>query len=219
MLNTKFLIKKSAISASAAYKFPFLLFLRQYLLFTLLATVLTLFVAPLPAANAEDVTIGWDPNSEPDLEGYVVYRNIGSPGPPYDHADTLPEDDLADPLHPQATLSGLEEGQEYYVALTAYNTEGIESNFSDDVCVKVVNGLVEQCNEEFAASTSSGGSGGGGSGGSCFIKTAGSESSLIARWVARPVIRSQVLAMLFLLVVLMVVIKTGPDKSGQKAIR
>jgi hypothetical protein len=83
----------------------------------------------------------------------------------------LPEDDLVDPLHPKVTLTGLSENQEYYIALTAYNTEGVESGFSNDVCVEVVNGIIEPCSSSssIGASTSSSGSGGGG--GACFIST------------------------------------------------
>ncbi len=74
-----------------------------------------------------------------------MYRNTNSPGPPYSYSDTIPEGELADPLHPKATLTGLQEGKEYYIALTAYNTEGVESGFSNDVCVEVVNGIAELC--------------------------------------------------------------------------
>lgn len=178
-------------------------------------TVTALALCALPAANAEDVTIGWDANSEPDLEGYVVYRNVDTPGPPYDHFDTLPEDELANPLHPKATLTGLSDGREYHVALTAYNTEGVESSFSNNVCVKMVNGVTKLCSLSAAASapTSSGSSGGGGGGAACFISTAGAQASLFSHWVARPVIRSQVLAMLFLLLVLIAAVKLGFGKS------
>ena len=79
---------------------------------------------PLPGAYAEQVTLGWDSNPEPELEGYIVYRNTGSPGPPYGYSNDLPEDELADPLHPKITLTGLSDNEEYYIALTAYNTEG-----------------------------------------------------------------------------------------------
>jgi len=131
---------------------------------------------PLPAANAASVTLGWDSNTEPDLEGYVIYRNTNSPGPPYSYSDEIPEDELADPLHPQATLTGLQEGDEYYIALTAYNTDGVESSYSSDVCVDVVNGIVEPCSESAGPvdSSSSGisdSSDSGGSGGGCFIST------------------------------------------------
>jgi hypothetical protein len=144
------------------------------------AFVLLLFILyalPLPLANAAVVTLGWDSNPEPDLEGYVVHRNAGSPGPPYDHSDDLPEDDLADPLHPKATLTGLKEGEEYYIALTAYNSEGVESSFSNDLCIEVINNSAELCSTS-ASSVTSSDSGSVSSGGSnsrnnsCFISTA-----------------------------------------------
>jgi hypothetical protein len=130
---------------------------------------------PLTIANAKSVTIGWDCNDEPDLEGYVIYRNTNSPGPPYKYSDTVPEDKLADPLNPKAQLTGLQEDKEYYIALTAYNTEGIESSFSNEVCATVVNNAIELCNASAITTSSSGGGGGGGSGSSffsCFISTA-----------------------------------------------
>jgi hypothetical protein len=197
------------VQSSALKKFHFIFFL--------FAMVLTLFIAPLPDANAEDVTIGWDANSEPELEGYVVYRNTGSPGPPYDHADTLPESELADPLHPEATLTELKEGEEYYIALTAYDTEGIESEYSNNLCVEIVNGIADACGQSTVPSTpttSTSSSGDGGSSGPCFIRAAGAEASIFSQWVTRPVIRSQILAMLSLLVVLIVAVKLGFNKSG-----
>lgn len=171
----------------------------------------------LPTASAKTITLGWDCNSEPDLEGYVIYRNTNAPGSPYNYSDTLPEDEFDDPLHPKAKLTGLQEGKEYYIALTAYNTEGVESSFSNDVCVKVVNGITELCSASStpAPSTSSSSSGGGGSGGggACFISTAGTEASLFSQQVARPIIRSQILAMLFLSVVLIAAIKLRSIKK------
>ena len=168
-------------------------------------------------ANDATVTLSWDSNSEPDLEGYVVYRNSGSPGPPFDYATTLPEDDFADPLHPRVTLTGLNDGQEYYIALTAYNTDGVESNFSNDVCVRVVNDIIEPCvsSNNISASTDSsgGGGGGGGSGGGghsssgCFISTASPESSIFSKFIVKPVIRSKGLAAAFLLLLLLAVAK------------
>ena len=125
----------------------------------------------LSPCYAVNVTIGWDPNEEPDLEGYNVYHNIGSPGPPYKYRSNLPESKLADPLNPMATLTGLKEDTMYYIALTAYDGEGNESAFSDDVCVQVVESAIEECSS--SATSSSGDSGGGGGGGSsCFISTA-----------------------------------------------
>lgn len=177
-------------------------------IFYLLLLPCALSLAPCASdAIAASVTLGWDSNTEPDLEGYVIYRNVGSPGPPYDYSDTLPEDDLADPLHPKATLTGLKEGKEYYVALTAYNTDGVESSFSNDVCVEVVNGAVEACTVSYASSantaSSSGGNGsGGGSSSSCFISTSSGELSMFSKFVAGPAARSRVMAITILLMIL-----------------
>ena len=162
---------------------------------------------PLTVADAAQVTLGWDSNTEPDLEGYVIYRNVGSPGPPYDYSDTLPEDDLANPLQPKATLTGLQEGKEYYIALTAYNTDGVESSFSNDVCVEVVNGAVEACTASYTssastASSSGGNSSGGGGSSSCFISTSSPESSMFSKFVAGPAARSRVMAITILLMIL-----------------
>jgi hypothetical protein len=137
---------------------------------------------PLSVANAKTVTLGWDSNDEPDLEGYVIYRNANAPGPPYKYSDTLPEDDLDDPLHPQAKLTGLQEGKEYYIALTAYNTEGVESSFSNDICVQVVDNGVELCESSTSSPVTTSSSGGSGGGGGCFIAAAsnsGSEKNLL----------------------------------------
>ena len=137
------------------------------------AIFFALAAMPLTGAYAANVTLGWDSNPEPDLEGYVVHRNVGSPGPPYDYSNDLPEDELANPLHPKVTLTGLSEDTPYYIALTAYNTEGVESSYSDDVCVEIVDGAVEPCNSSssIGGAADSGGSGGG-SGAGCFISTA-----------------------------------------------
>jgi hypothetical protein len=118
---------------------------------------------------AKKVTLGWDANSEPDLEGYVVYRNVGSPGPPYKH------------LKPKVVMTGLKKETAYYVAVTAYDLQGNESNFSPDLCIEIVDELAQACSQSVSPSTgSSKSSGGGGSGGSsvgCFISSASLKTS------------------------------------------
>ena len=80
---------------------------------TALAAVLFLFF--LSPSFAKNITIGWDANEEPDLEGYAVYRNSGSPGPPYNYSVDIPEEDLANPLYPMVTITGLQEEKKYYI--------------------------------------------------------------------------------------------------------
>jgi hypothetical protein len=187
------------------------------LLLFLCAMSLVLGALPLPVAHAKSVTLGWDPNEEPDLDGYVIYRNTGSPGPPYSYSDALPEDELADPLHPQAQLTGLQEDKEYYIALTAYNTEGVESSFSNDVCVEVVNDAVQLCGAGASQppATSSSDSGGGGGGSVCFISSASDNPSIFIQFAAKPLIRNQMLTILVLLLVLIAAVKLRLRKANQ----
>jgi hypothetical protein len=155
---------------------------------------------------AKNITLGWDANPEPDLEGYVIYRNIETPGPPYKYADELPEDELKNPLNPQVTITGLNEHTQYYIAVTAYDTQGNESYFSDQLCVEIVDSLIESCGiilSTPSSSSESSGSGGG-SRGACFIKSAAGNSGQ-GRVVAGAVI--------FLSIVLM--INLGSLKAGR----
>ena len=139
-----------------------------------LAIFLAVLFSPLypSLCLAKKVTLGWDPNEEPDLGGYIVYRNIGSPGPPYKYSNDLPEKDLANPLYPMVTITGLQEEIKYYIAVTAYDTDGNESRYSDDVCVQIIDSAISVCSSSASSSgSSSSSSGGGGSGGACFIST------------------------------------------------
>jgi hypothetical protein len=127
------------------------------------------------AALAADITLAWDANDEPDVEGYVVYRNTGSSGPPYSYSDDLPENELANPLRPAVTMTGLRENIKYYLSVTAYDTEGNESDFSDELCVQIIDNSIGSCSAATnpapaPGSASTGSSGGGGS--ACFIATA-----------------------------------------------
>jgi uncharacterized membrane protein YgcG len=146
------------------------------------ALVLVFFFLCFSLSDAKTVTLAWNSNDEPDLEGYIVYRNVDSPGPPYRYSDELPEEDLANPLYPIVKITGLQENKKYYVAVTAYDTEGNESNYSNNVCFQIVDSTISACSSSAIQSGSSAGSSsaaasgsssGGGGGSSCFISTAG----------------------------------------------
>ena len=118
-----------------------------------------------------DITLAWDPNTEPDLDGYTLYYSKDVPGPPYDYVGDLPLSDLADPDNPQATLTDLEERTNYYFALTAYDIDGNESSFSGSLCI-YFDGFLQECApaSEIGGAVGSGSGGGGSSGfGACFI--------------------------------------------------
>ena len=117
---------------------------------------------------AKAVTLGWDANPEPDLEGYIIYRNVGSPGSRHTNF----------PVHcrkmtcrirsfPAVKLTGLKENTEYFVAVTAYDKEGNESYFSDEICVEIVDSVIENCSASLISNpNSNSNSGSNGSGGS-----------------------------------------------------
>ncbi len=72
-----------------------------------------------------DVTLKWDANTESDLAGYKLYHGKATRtyvDPPCDtELDTI------------FTITDLDEGVTYYFALTAYDTSGNESNYSEEV--------------------------------------------------------------------------------------
>lgn len=93
------------------------------------------------AAWGESVTLAWDANSEANLAGYKLYYKGDTSGAPY-NGTGLNEGDspvvihltqLADPGSPNFTLTGLDSGRQYYFALTAFDTDGAESDYSDEV--------------------------------------------------------------------------------------
>jgi hypothetical protein len=126
------------------------------------------------SAYAVDVTLAWDPNTEPDLDGYTVYYSVDSAGPPYDYVGDLPLDQLPDPDNPQVTLTELDKFVNYHFAVTAYDTEGNESNFSSSLCI-YIDDVVQECEpaDGLDAMATGGGGGGSSNGGACFIGSAG----------------------------------------------
>lgn len=88
--------------------------------------VLALILAFAVSAAAADVTLQWDPNSETNLAGYRVYfgtasRTYGTP------------QNVGLSQTPSFTVTGLQSGIRYFFAVTAYNTAGLESGYSNEV--------------------------------------------------------------------------------------
>lgn len=121
---------------------------------------LILFFLLLPAAlQAGEVTLAWDPNSEENIAGYKLYYDSDSDIEMYqgtganegDSPVVIFLEDLADTDSPAYTLTGLESGQYYYFALTAFDTDGMESDFSDEVGTLV--GAAENLNKSVDSGT------------------------------------------------------------------
>ena len=76
------------------------------------------------------IGLAWDSNTEADLAGYRVYYRPASSA--YDNVVNagLPTQSNSTVSY---TLSGLTPGQIYFIAVTAYDTSGNESGFSNEV--------------------------------------------------------------------------------------
>jgi hypothetical protein len=72
----------------------------------------------------QSVTLAWDPNPEPDVNGYSVY--YGTFPRIYTQSTNVGNVTVA-------TVYGLPEGATHYFALTAKNTSGLESDFSNEI--------------------------------------------------------------------------------------
>lgn len=86
----------------------------------LLTVLLVAFSAP---AFGEDVTLVWDPNTEVDLAGYKVY---------YGTASGVYASPVTISVQTTYTIKNLSPGT-YFFAVTAYNTAGRESGYSNEV--------------------------------------------------------------------------------------
>jgi fibronectin type 3 domain-containing protein len=91
---------------------------------------------PITTTNGSGVTLEWDANTEPDLAGYKVYYKTGSSGAPYDGTGATEGDSPIDVSDVTTyTLHGQAEGVAYFFVVTAYDTEGLESDYSNEVTI------------------------------------------------------------------------------------
>ena len=73
---------------------------------------------------SQTVTVAWDPNTEPDLAGYYLWLGVAS-GVYTQMLDVQNQTTM--------TLSDLEQGTEYFFAVSAYNTAGQTSLLSSEI--------------------------------------------------------------------------------------
>ncbi|WP_081702901.1 MopE-related protein [Desulfuromonas sp. TF] len=86
-------------------------------------------------ASAFAVTLEWDPNQESDVIGYRLYYGSGSGS--YNGVDALEGSSPIDVGNNiTATLSGLDDSSPHCFTVTAYNTSGLESGVSNEVCIQ-----------------------------------------------------------------------------------
>ena len=97
-------------------------------LFTILA-----ILAIAGIAQAATVQVTWNPNTEEDLAGYRLYvgEASGQYGEPVDVGNVTGHVMEITPQH----------GATYYFALTAYDTSGNESGYSDEATCFIPDGV------------------------------------------------------------------------------
>jgi VCBS repeat-containing protein len=89
--------------------------------------LISLIYWPLGAYSAQ-VTLAWDATTDAGLAGYKVYYGASS-------GDYAAGTDVGNQT--SYTVQGLQEGETYYFAATAYDDSGNESDYSDEVSYKV----------------------------------------------------------------------------------
>lgn len=75
------------------------------------------------------IKLAWDPNTEPDLAGYKIYWGKSSRS----YENSIDVGNVT-----QFTLTGLNAGETYFIAATAYNFSNMESDFSNEVSGEAV---------------------------------------------------------------------------------
>lgn len=151
---------------------------------------------PATASGQAEFILGWDANDEADLEGYEIYFRGGVSGATYKFLAEVYVDELEDPDNPMVTIADLDNdlltdrikpvvrmteltnSSTFHFALTAFDTQGKTSDFSEELCVEVVGTSVVECRSADTSSETGGGADSDGSaengadrgsGGGCFI--------------------------------------------------
>lgn len=108
-------IPKQKVPRSLSRSFPALL---------LLGSFFFLLLALAGQSRAEQVSLAWDANTEPDLGGYMLY--YGTAAQAYSQVINVGK-------NTQVTVSNLSQGVTYFFAVTAYNLQGAESDYSNEI--------------------------------------------------------------------------------------
>jgi Divergent InlB B-repeat domain/Fibronectin type III domain len=96
---------------------------------TLFIALTFIILSSFHDAFSSQVTLAWDPNTEPDLAGYKLY--YGTASGDYAHAIDVGNTTMY-------TVTNLTAGDTYYFAVTAHDASGYESEHSNEVSTTIV---------------------------------------------------------------------------------
>ena len=99
---------------------------RRLTIFLFIVFLLPLSLSAL--AQAAQVTLAWDPNTEPDLAGYKLYYGTSSGN----YSNSIAVGNVT-----TYTVTNLSAGVTYYFALTALNSMLLESGYSNEISYSV----------------------------------------------------------------------------------
>lgn len=101
----------------------------------ILCVLLNLIMSNSPCCAAT-VALSWDANTEPTLAGYRVYYKSGSSLFPFDGTEASEGMSPIDVRNSTTTtISGLDPDKSYYFTVTAYDSLGVEGDYSRIVYV------------------------------------------------------------------------------------
>jgi fibronectin type 3 domain-containing protein len=92
--------------------------------------LVTTACAPSTGSDATS-TLSWDASTGPDVAGYKIYQATASGA--YGAPIALVPMDMT-----SYTVTGLEWGTTYFFVVTAYNSDGAESTFSNEVSTTIL---------------------------------------------------------------------------------
>ena len=128
-----FVAEPSKMFASFAQQFTCQAWRRMPCLWTPLFVMMP-FIFLIPPGYAADVTLSWDANTEANIADYKIYYYRGSIDRPYPYKGRGANEGIL-PVDvgntTTFTLSGLDDTEIYYFVVTAYDTRGIESGYSN----------------------------------------------------------------------------------------
>jgi fibronectin type 3 domain-containing protein len=103
--------------------------MKQKTFFILAAMISLILFNLLPHTWAGQAVLSWDLNAEEDLAGYNVYYGTSSSN----YTNVANVGLTGTPSAPEHTINNLFEGNTYYFAVSAYDTSGNESVYSNEV--------------------------------------------------------------------------------------